>query len=234
MGVNKDINRKLNDNIVERYNVFLGSLNNNDKVNLQLFLKEINSYGYNVLKLSDIGFIDKEDLVLVPIIEKYTSLFEDKRIRNELYTYLGFKGNTISYNFLINEFTKPNDYWDRNDPISWNFTRRWAISNSIAKLAKKEDIPELIDLIMNPNTHDDTRFIIERLGKSKDERVYVLLKSLLRDGNPSIQGGALFALAYYKNHAKEIIPLLEAFTTSEIDAHREISKKTIKKLSKND
>ena len=68
MGVNKDINRKLNDNIVERYNVFLGSLNNNDKVNLQLFLKEINSYGYNVLKLSDIGFIDKEDLVLVPII----------------------------------------------------------------------------------------------------------------------------------------------------------------------
>lgn len=84
----------------------------------------------NVLKLSDIGFIDKEDLVLVPIIEKYTSLFEDKRIRNELYTYLGFKGNTISYNFLINEFKKTNDYWDRNNPISWNFTRRWAISNS--------------------------------------------------------------------------------------------------------
>lgn len=230
MGISKNKNRELTDNVSQSYKTFLDSLNELDRQVLQDFLKEVNSFGYNALKLSDIAFIDRNDIILVPVIEKYILLFEDKRIKNELFSYLGFKGNTISYKFLLDEFKKPNDDWDRNNPISWNFTRRCALSNSIVKTANKSNISEVIDLVNNPNTHNDTKFIIEYLGKSKDEKVYELLLTLLNDNNSSIISGTLFALSYFKNHADTIIPLIKPFTLSNNKAHKQIASNTIKKL----
>ena len=232
MSVNKDCDYVLTDKAKELNEKGLSKLNDNDKILNTQLINEVNSMGYYILKRSDLSFLDKEDLVLVPIVQKYSLLFESKNVKNSLFTYLGFKGNTISLNFLISEFKKDNDAWDVRRPITWNFTRRWAISNAILLIENTDKIEEYIELVKDPKTHDDSRFIVELLGKCNSERAFSFVKTLLNDTNHDIQWAALYALSFYKNH-QEIIEDIKPFVFSQKKYLAEQAKKTIKKLTNN-
>ena len=231
MGVNKDKNFKLSEN-AEKFQ--MERIKNDSKHDLALYeqmINEVNSKGYYIKYIGQLSFIDKDDLVLVPIIQKYCKLFDDIRTERALLSYLGFKGNTVSIDFLIDEFKKPNDYWDRNDPNTWNFTRRWAISNAINIINDKTKEDDYIGFIKDPETRHDSMFIIEMLGRMKSEKAYPYLVKFLNDDDSSVVYHSIIALGYYKNHP-ELIPLIEPFLDSNHKPHVEEAKKALKKLNK--
>ena len=232
MGINRDLSKYIGSFFApwrkrERNNY--SKYSNNDRTIYKKLIKDINQKGYKISYLNEISFIDKNDLSVVPIIEKYLPLFENKGIQNYLFKCLGFKGNILSVDFLIKEFKKPNDNWDRNDTFNWNFTRRKIVSDALYIICDASKEKEYIELIEEKDTHDDCYFIILTLGKIRSENAIPTLIKVLRDDNLDLQYATIEALGYYKKHP-ELINYLTPFLNASYKPHKEIAEKSIKKL----
>ncbi len=234
MGINKDKNQSATSYVVNLFeNYVKPRLSQSDLNNYYELIAEINANGYYVQYWTQLKFADKDDIEIMPIIKKYINKMEDRDLKNLLYDVLGKSKSPLYTDFLLDEFRKPNipNAHYESDDLSWNFTRRWAVSNALWDINDKSKQEDYIELLTNKETRNDCVFIIWMLGKMKSEKALPYLIETLSDKRTDLQSFAIKALGYYKKHP-ELIEIIKPFLKSEYPACREHARGSLKKLEK--
>jgi len=190
-------------------------------------LDEVNSHGYQIQYYFELNQIDHNDLCLVPVLMKYIGQFDNTGASSALMRYLAYPAFTEATELMLSEMRRTGLPKEGNQSES---LYRQSASVALYGIRDPRYVDEYINLILDPETHDDCYFIILLLGKVKAEKAVPLLIELLNDPKSLIQSASLEAMWYFKNH-QELIPYIEPFLQNDNKDLRRYAAKTIKKLT---
>jgi hypothetical protein len=193
-----------------------------------MFIHDVNQLGYKIKYIQEIKALPDMDIKrIAPIIIKYDMKFLDLMTNNEMILLIGRKCMNLYSDYLLTEFCKPNIYYKEN---VFNFSRRWALSNTIIAIKDKSKIREYICIIENEKLSKDSIFFIIQLSKWKVDDFIIPLKRLLTNESYEVRVAAVDGLCRYHD-----IELLDDILSLSNDANqyvRRAVKSAEKKLSK--
>lgn len=181
-----------------------------DLILLDNLIQEVNSYGYSIQYFFQLQAFSIKDRCLLPVIEKYIEEFEDPDFSILLLGYLGVPKLYEATEFLIKIFSQPNRMRYPHSPM----TTRQAAASSLFRIKDKRFQKQYRNLIIAPDTHTDSRLLIELLGFFENEENYSFLYNLLNDPFDPIRASAIRALSKHKQHREQLLPILTKLSTT--------------------
>lgn len=191
-------------------------------------IREVNSLGYHIQYYWQLHEMELCDREVYPIIRKYIGKFENERWNIDLITCLDVPKMYEATQYLLDLY--------RNDTLKepsniGPLSIRWGCANALYKIKDPHYQKEYRELINVPGMWDGGWLLIELLGKFKTEENYEFILSHINNLVMAIRSSALRALAGFKNHTKQLIPLLEDIISSEqTQGVKEAAKNSLKKL----
>lgn len=210
-------------------------MNRNTKKDQDLFDKlimEVSQHGYKV-DYYEIENLVKTDKCLIPVLMNYIEKFDNPGASSTLMRYLGHQGFDEATELMLNEFRRVDvkipenrKKWESQDKSGY----RESASVALKAIRDRRFIDEYIELIENPQTHNDTFNIIELLGVLKVEKAIPHLLNLLHDPNVLLKCASIKALSHFKNKP-EIILNVEPFLASDNNIIKKYATKTLRKIT---